>query len=102
MIKLLMPILYNKRYSYRSLYGSGIFPYWLYIKYYGKPAYVFSRKRGLNVYFSLMVANIPGSMFHVSFFKDGTLSELLWFVISLVIFTSLFYGVHKYYVHQRN
>jgi len=89
-------ILFNRRYAKGSLYGGGIFPFWLYIKFYGKPSYRFSRKLGLNKFMSLMVTNIPGSLFHIGFFLDGlTLGNIIGFIISIVIFPYIFYFYHK-------
>lgn len=78
-----------------SLYGAGVFPFSIYIKYFGKPVYKKARKLGANTYFSLMAANILGSLIHVSFFINGTPIKILWFIGSLILFTSLFFRLHK-------
>lgn len=96
MIKKIKNILYNPVYGrVNSLYGAGIFPFWIYIKYYGKPAYKLARRIGLNKYFSLMCANILGSLFHVSFFIKYNTIILCWFFISLILFSGIFYFIHK-------
>ena len=88
--------LYNPIYGGRkSLYGAGVFPFWIYIKYFGKPVYKKARKIGANTYFSLMSANILGSLAHVNFFINGTASTILWFIGSLILFSGIFFGIHK-------
>lgn len=88
--------LYNPIYGGRkSLYGVGVFPFWIYIKYFGKPVYKKARKLGINTYFSLMAANILGSLAHVNFFINGTASTILWFIGSLILFAGIFFGIHK-------
>ena len=87
--------LFNKKYSRGSIYGAGVFPFWIYIKFYGKPVYRLSRKLGLNVFFSLMMANILGSAFHVGFFIIAKPMTFVWFIISLIIFTNVFYWNHR-------
>lgn len=76
-------ILVNKKYTSGSLYGYGIFPYWLYVKFIGKPIYKFMRRRKVPVFHSLMAANIIGSGFHVGWFSDGIL-DIAPFIISLL------------------
>jgi hypothetical protein len=88
-------LLFNPKYFSGSLYGVGVFPFWLYIAFYGKPVYRFSRKRlNLSRFFSLMMANIPGSAFHVGFFKHGW-TDVVGFVISLVTMTWTFTFMHQ-------
>ena len=88
--------LYNPIYGGRkSLYGAGVFPFWIYIKYFGKPVYKKARKIGLNTYFSLMAANILGSLAHVGFFINETASTVFWFIGSLILFAGYFFGIHK-------
>ncbi len=88
--------LYNPKYAGRkSLYGAGIFPFWIYIKYFGKPIYKKARKVGLNTYFSLMAANILGSLSHVKFFLNPKPESVLYFIWSLILFAGIFYGIHK-------
>ena len=97
MYKQFLNILYNKKYSKNTLYGGGIFPFWIYSKYFGRPVYKKARKAGINVYFSIMCANILGSLFHVHSFKNMELELVLYFILSLLIFTSIFYAIHKSY-----
>ncbi len=86
-----------------TLYGGGIPPFTWYIDYLGKPLYKTARKIGLPRMGALAVANIPGSLAHVS----GKLSRgdfddaAIWFGISELFFTSLFYGLHKLYELNR-
>lgn len=86
-----------------TLYGGGIPPFSWYVNYIGKPLYKKTRKLGLPKIGALTVANIPGSLLHVS----GTLmrgdfdSAALKFGISEVIFTGIFYGIHKSYKLSR-
>jgi len=86
-----------------SLYGGGIPPFSWYINYIGKPLYKTARKLGLPKIGALAVANIPGSLSHVS----GTLMRgdfddaALWFGVSEVICTGIFYGIHKGYELSR-
>jgi hypothetical protein len=89
-----MHIIFNPKYSRKSLYGAGIFPFWLYIAFFGKPVYKFSRKLGLNQFFSLMMANILGSLCHVTFFANG-LIEIPAFIISLFTMASAFWFINK-------
>lgn len=87
----------------KSLYGSGVFPFWLYIKFFGKPVYKFARKKlKLNVYFSINCAHVLGAFIHAIFpLITGTETTLfqfsLTFVISFLIFPPLFYLTHKIY-----
>jgi hypothetical protein len=90
LLQVIKGILVNKKYSRGSLYGAGIFPFWLYIKFFGKPVYLFSRKLGMNKYFSLMMANILGSAFHVNFFESGVI-DFIPFFISLFSCAGCFY-----------
>lgn len=83
-------IIFNRKYSSGSLYGFGVFPFWLYIAFFGKPIYKLSRKIGLNQFFSLMMANILGSVFHVNFFSSG-LYDIPAFIISLFTMASVFW-----------
>lgn len=94
MIQTINHILFNPKYAKGSLYGAGIFPFWLYIKFFGKPVYLFSRKLGMNKYFSLMMANIPGSVFHAHFFDSGII-DLIPFIISLFSCAGCFYFFNK-------
>jgi len=89
-----MHVLFNPKYSRNSLYGAGIFPFWLYIAFFGKPVYKFSRKLGMNQFFSLMMANILGSLCHVTFFANG-LVEIPAFIISLLTMASAFWSINK-------
>lgn len=89
-------LLYNPAYGgIKSLYGAGIFPFWLYIKYFGRPMYKRGRKLGFNKYFSLMMANILGSLFHVRFFINADIISIYLFIGSLIIFSGIFYLIHK-------
>lgn len=54
----------------------------------------FSRKLGLNQFFSLMMANILGSVVHVGFFSNG-LVEIPAFIISLLTMASGFWLMNK-------
>lgn len=87
-------ILFNPKYYQGSLYGSGIFPFWLYIAFWGKPVYKFTRRLGFNRYFSLMSANIIGSASHAKFFSNGIL-DIPTFIISLITMTILFEIGHR-------
>ena len=88
--------LYNPIYGGRkSLYGAGVFPFWIYVKYFGKPVYKKARKFGINTYFSLMFANILGSLAHVNFFINGEFKDIIYFVISLLICATVFFILHK-------
>lgn len=89
-----MGILYNKKYANGSLYGGGVFPFWLYIKFFGNPVYKLCRKRGLSKIPSLMAANIPGSCFHVSFFSSG-LRDVPAFIVSLVMMALIFHFLNE-------
>ena len=89
-----MHVLFNPKYSRNSLYGAGVFPFWLYIAFFGKPVYKFSRKLGMNQFFSLMMANILGSVVHVGFFSNG-LVEIPAFIISLLTMASGFWFMNK-------
>lgn len=91
----LVSILFNKKYCKGSLYGAGIFPFWLYIKFFGKPVYKIARKKGFNVYFSIMCANVLGSASHVNFFIHRNPLSLIYFLLSLLLFTTIFYVFHK-------
>jgi len=97
MYKQILSVLYNKKYSKNVLYGGGIFPFWIYLKYFGRPVYKKARKAGINIYFSIMCANVLGSLFHVHFFSRMDLESVIYFMLSLLICTSLFYGIHKSY-----
>lgn len=88
-----MGILFNKKYTKGSLYGAGVFPFWLYIKFFGSPVYKFCRKRGLPEIPSLMGANILGSCFHVSFFASG-FRDVPAFFISLITMALIFHFMH--------
>ena len=90
----LVSALFNKKYCRGSLYGAGIFPFWLYIKFFGKPVYKMARKKGLNVYFSIMCANVLGSAFHVKFFIHQKPLSWVCFLLSLLFFTTFFYVFH--------
>jgi len=87
-----------------TLYGGGIPPFIWYIYYVGKPLYKTARKIGLPKIGALAVANIPGSLTHVSGmlsrgdFDDAT----IWFSVSELLCTGFFYGVHKLYESSRN
>lgn len=94
MLTLVNRFFYNPKYRIGSLYGAGVFPFWLYIKFFGVPVYRFSRKLGLNKYFSLVMANILGSLTHVSFFSNGV-SDILPFFISLFSCGGVFYLLHR-------
>ncbi len=88
--------LYNPIYAGRnSIYGASVFPFWIYIKYFGKPVYKKARKLGANTYFSLMAANILGSLAHVRFFINGTASTILWFIGSLILCSGILFGIHR-------
>lgn len=91
-------ILYNKDYAKGSLYGFGIFPYWLYVKYLGKPIYKYCRRRKFSKYFSLNCAHVFGAAFHASFFlgAESLNSQLVKFIISFFVFPPLFWFIHKY------
>ena len=92
-------ILFNKQYAKGSLYGVGVFPFWIYIKYFGKPVFKFCRRKlKLPRYWSIMASNILGSVAHVGFFLDGfNLKYIILFVGSLFIMTSLFWFTHILY-----
>jgi len=95
--KRIVNILYHPYYSKGSLYGAGVFPFWLYIKYFGKPVYKFCRKRlKLPKFFSVMASNLLGSAAHVGFFVSGfSWALILVFLISLFGMTLLFMGFNK-------
>lgn len=88
-------ILFNPKYNRGSLYGGGYFIFWIYIKYFGKPMYKASRRLGFNKFFSLMYANILGSLAHVGFFIWPTKNNALIFIASLVICSAFFYLANK-------
>ena len=95
-MKIICNFLYNPNYAgSQSLYGAGIFPFWIYIKYFGKPMYRKARKVGLNKYLSLMIANILGSLAHVKFFINPEPESTLYFIGSLILFAGIFYLIHK-------
>lgn len=90
MLEVIKRIIFNPKYAKGSLYGAGVFPFWIYIKFFGKPVYSFSRKLGMNKYFSLMMANILGSATHVNFFESGVI-DFIPFFISLFSCSGCFY-----------
>jgi len=91
-------IFLNKEYSRGSLYGAGIFPFWIYIKLFGKPFYKIARNLKCNKYFSLMSANLLGSAAHVNFFeKYDSVYTYIGFVGSLFLMTTIFYLFNKFY-----
>lgn len=95
MFHLVKSTLVNKKYTQGSLYGSGIFPFWLYIKFFGKPLYKKARRYHIPAFFSLMIANIPGSLAHVSFSLHFNKWTILLFIMSLLIFPGLMWLNHK-------
>ena len=98
----LSKILYNDDYAQNSLYGAGIFPFWLYVKYFGKPVFKFCRRKlKFPMYWAIMAANILGSAAHVGFFIGGFVKSIIPFLISLFIMTSLFWAFHKIYSLRR-
>ena len=101
-LKFLLTILYNKKYRKGSLYGAGIFPFWIYIKFFGKPVYKLCRRIGINRFFSLMGANVLGSLSHVGFFSTFDLKTVVYFIGSLFLLTGIFYGLHFMYSKSRN
>jgi len=82
-----------------SLYGVGIPPFSWYINYIGEPLYKLGRKMGLPKVGALVMANIPGSLSHVSgLISGGDYDDAaLWFVVSEILCTGFFYGIHKGY-----
>lgn len=87
---------------WNSLYP-GIPPFIWYVYYLGEPLYKVGRKIGLPKVGALALANVPGSLFHV--YKDilnGDFGEAaLLFGVSELIFTGLFYGIHKFHYLKR-
>ena len=75
-----------------SLYGGGIPPFSWYIRYLGKPLYKTARKLGLPKIGALAVANIPGSLSHVSgsLMKGNFDDAALFFGLSELILTGIF------------
>jgi hypothetical protein len=100
LIKKFKTLMFNPAYTQGSLYGAGLFPCWLYIKYFGKPMYVRARRLGCNKYFSLMAANILGSGFHVDWFNNGW-EDVIPFIASLIIFTT-FMTITRKFIYNRN
>lgn len=92
-------IFYNSNYDNKPLYGCGIFPFWIYLKYFGRPVYKFSRKKlKFNVYFSIFNSHFLGAFIHATpFLLEGKyFSSLIFFISSFIIFPFLFYLLHKY------
>ena len=87
-----------------SLYNGGIPPYSWYAEYIGQPLYKTARKIGLPVVGALATANIPGSLAHASGkLTAGNFYEAaLLFGISEIVFTGIFYGLHKGNVFVKN
>ena len=95
--------LYREDLNRGSLYGAGVFPFWIYVKYFGKPVFKFcKRKLKFPTYWAIMATNILGSAFHVGFFLGGfTMKMIILFLSSLFIMTSLFWIFHKIYLLKR-
>lgn len=95
LLVILRHAIYNKKYSKGSLYGLGIFPFWLYVKYFGKPVYRLCRKIGLPKYLSFCGAHTLGALFHINFFIIYDLStSIILLIASYIIFPPLFYFPH--------
>ena len=92
---ILRRLLYNKKYANGSLYGGGIFPFWLYIKFFGKPVYKFCRRMGMTKYISLTFAHTLGALAHVGFFITFEPYKLLMFGASYAILPPIFWLLHK-------
>lgn len=91
-----MYILYNKNYANKSIYGAGYFPYWVYVKYFGKPMFKLGKKLKFNTYFSLMLSHILGAVAHSGFFINGfTYLNCSFFIVSMIIFPFIFLNLHK-------
>jgi hypothetical protein len=74
-------------------------PFSWYVDYVGKPLYKIARKMGSPKIGALAVANIPGSLSHVSrSLMDGDLTKaVLIFGVSELICTGMLYGIHMQY-----
>jgi hypothetical protein len=90
-------ILYNRKYASNSLHGAGYFPFWIYIKYFGKPVYKLARKAGINIFFSIMASCTLGSLLQVGFFIIYSRTLIFIFIALLLITTIAIYTVHKIY-----
>src|SRR3989344_6386992 len=86
------------------LYG-GIPPFTWYVNYVGRPIYKSVRKKGLPEFVSLGIANIPGSLSHVTeFLLSGEFVKAIpLFILSEIVCTSVFYMIHYgYKINRRN
>lgn len=91
-------ILYNKKYGGNVLYGGGIFPFWLYLKFFGRPVYKFCRKKlNLPPFIALSMAHTLGGVAHVfvPIFNGSYFAGFIKLLISYMVFTPLFWVVHK-------